>query len=316
MGFRLGRDEPLAGGALRLLREELATAVAQLRSPGDIEAGVHGARKAIKRARAVLRLVRAGLGPEFAREDAALRGVARLLARHRDAAVAAATFEKLVPEPPPSLVPLRDALDAVRASTRTTAVAATTAAAAELELVSRDAEAWPPLSCDWPILEAGLRDSYRRGRRAMRAALRERSPDAFHAWRKRVKGLWYHTLILQGVWKTVQRAWAGALEELGEILGEEHDLDVLRSAVNELADLDAAARRALLDRAEARRAELFVVARDLGRRLYAEPTRRYVARLRDYWSAWRGDDASCPQAERASDAPAEAQRGRAARRGP
>mgnify|MGYP002777760844 CR=1 FL=1 len=303
MAYRLARDESIPQGALRILQEELSEAVSRLRDPGDVDAGVHGARKAIKRARALLRLVRAGLGPQFARENHALRDAARLLAQRRDAAVAAATFEQLVPEPPPNLVPLRDALLAARDAVAGAAAAdPLAAAAADLELAHRRTERWPTFTRGWPVVEAGLKTSYGGGRRAMREAFRDPSPDAFHEWRKRVKDLWYHTLLLQGVWKTVQLAWAGALEDLSDALGEDHDLEVLRLAVAALPDTDPEARRELLARADDRSSELRTAARTLGQRIYAEPPRRYLARMRRYWEAWRSDERRAAEARRVADA--------------
>lgn len=303
MAYRLARDESIPQGALRVLREELTDAASHLREPGDVEPRVHGARKAIKRARALLRLVRAGLGPQFARENEALRDAARLLAQQRDAAVAAATFEQLVPDPDPRLTPLRDALAAARdAAARPAAADMLATAAADLDLALQRTDAWPPFIRGWSVVEAGLEDSYARGRRAMREALRAPDPAAFHEWRKRVKDLWYHTLLLQGVWKTVQLAWAEALEDLSDTLGEDHDLEVLRQAVAALPDTDPEARRALLARAHDRSRELRTAARTLGRRLYAEPPRRYLARMRRYWQAWRSDERRAAEARRLADA--------------
>ncbi len=294
MSFRLARDEGLKDGALRLFRAEVATGAARLRGEGELDARVHGARKAIKRARAVLRLVRVALGPQFAPGNVALRDAARRLAHHRDASVAAATFERLVPEVPPALVPLRDALGAARDASRREVDAEVAAAAQVLELTGEGAAAWPEFPRAWTVVAAGLRDSYRGGRRAMRAALADPSPAAFHEWRKRVKDLWYHTSILEGVWKPIQRAWAEALEQPAEVLGEEHDLDVLRRTLDAAPELGGEARSALLTRADARGAALRSEAFDRGRRLYAESTRQYVERMRCYWEAWRGDEDRAP----------------------
>lgn len=303
MAYRLARDESIPQGALRVLREELTDAASHLREPGDIEPRVHGARKAIKRARALLRLVRAGLGRQFARENEALRDAARLLAQQRDAAVAAATFEQLVPDPEPRLTALQGALFAARdVAARPAATDLLAAAAADLDLALQRAADWPPFARGWPVVEAGLEDSYASGRRAMREAYRDPSPAAFHEWRKRVKDLWYHTLLLQGVWKTVQLAWAEALEDLSDTLGEDHDLEVLRQAVAALPDVDPEARRALLTRASDRSSELRTAARTLGQRLYAEPPRRYLERMRRYWEAWRSDERRAAEARRVADA--------------
>lgn len=303
MAYRLSRSESVHQGALRIAQEELGAGIEQLRGEGDPHERVHAARKAIKRTRALLRLIRAGLGSRFGRENRRLRDAARRLSGARDAAVAAAVFEKLVDEPSPGLLAVRDALIAARdaASADAAGEDPLAAAAAELEVAAQQRSAWPVLSHGWTVLESGLRDSYAGGRAAMREAFADPSAHAFHEWRKRVKDLWYHSLLLQGVWKTVMAAWSEALEDLSDVLGEDHDLEVLRLAVDQLEGVDPAARRELHALADDRSSELRTAAWTLGQRLYAERPRRFLARLRAYWGAWRGDERRASEARRVSD---------------
>lgn len=288
MAYRLRRDESIHQAAVRIADEELGRAIDRLRGGGDAHARVHAARRAVKRTRALARLIRAGLGEQFQRDNLDLRDAARRLSGRRDAAVAADTFTRLVPEPAGPLLAVRSSL----AAGRDEAAAADdvlAAAADELARVRARSADWPALDADWSLLAPGLLDSYSRGRDAMRRAYAEPSAARFHAWRKRAKDLWYHTLLLQHVWKPVQSAWADALEGLAELLGEDHDLEVLRLALAGLSGLDPAARDDVLARACARSGELRLAAWALGQRLYAERPRRYVARLSRYWSAWRGE---------------------------
>lgn len=289
MAYRLKRDESIHQAATRIADEELGRAIERLREGGDAHARVHAARRAVKRTRALARLIRAGLGDdEFSRDNLDLRDAARRLSGRRDAAVAADTFTRIVPEPTGALAHVRDCLAAQRdgAAAPDDVLAA---AADELARVRARSADWPAFRGDWEVLEPGLFDSYRRGRDAMRAAFAEPTAANFHAWRKRAKDLWYHTLLLQNVWKPVQSAWADALEGLAELLGEDHDLEVLRLALAAVPDLDPAVRDDILARACARSGELRLAAWSLGQRLYAERPRRYVARLSRYWSAWRGE---------------------------
>lgn len=283
MAYRLSRRETLHAGALRICREELLGALAQLRGEGPSDPRVHAARKAIKRVRALLRLLRRPLGTRFSPLDRALRDAGRGLSSRRDAAVASATLLVLAPEPP--YAPVREAL-ALRSSAGAADERALADAAGALERVLQSVEAWPELALGWPALRDGLRDSYRGGRRAMRRAYAEPEAEAFHEWRKRAKELWYHTLLLQGVWKTHQLGAAGSLEELAELLGADHDLEVVRLALASLDDLDPELLAAIEARAALRAAELRAAARALGRRIYAERPSAYLARLRCYWDAW------------------------------
>src|SRR5690606_17705409 len=182
-------------------------------------------------------------------------------------------FARLVPEPTPELAAIGELLAASREQlvAREEALAA---AADDLTRVRARAVDWSLPARGWSIIRPGLRTSYSDGRAAMRAAFAEPSPTAFHGWRKRVKDLWYHTLLLQNVWKGVQSACADTLEKLSDTLGEDHDLEVLREALAAYPALDPEARHELLARADARSCELRMTAWTAGQRLYAESPRR------------------------------------------
>ena len=110
-----------------------------------------------------------------------------------------------------------------------------------------------------------------------------------HAWRKRVKDLWYHQRFLQPLWPELLDAQVEALDALGELLGSDQDLANLRRTLLALeagqappaADVDP-----LLELIDARRAELQDQAGPLGRRIYAERTKAYVRRHRAYAAVW------------------------------
>lgn len=110
-----------------------------------------------------------------------------------------------------------------------------------------------------------------------------------HEWRKQAKYLWYHTQLLHTVWPPVLEAQAGELDKLGEALGQEHDLAVLRGTV--LSEFPRAGATATLRALEARvseqRAALQDMALGVGRRVYAERPRAFARRLGGYWQAWR-----------------------------
>ena len=116
MAFRLSRRGPPTDDARRLADDELGSAIDRLSDAGAAaELRVHGARKSIKRVRALLRLVRASLpAGRFRQHNAALRDAARGLSAARDAAVALTTFDALVPAPDALLAAVRADLAARR----------------------------------------------------------------------------------------------------------------------------------------------------------------------------------------------------------
>ncbi|MBK7828969.1 CHAD domain-containing protein [Nannocystis sp.] len=281
MAFRLSQHTPLGEDLRRLADGELSGAIDRLR---DLHAApdprVHAARKAIKRVRALLRLVRAGVpARRFRTHNLALRDAARELSAARDTAVALATFDRLVPADDP-LSALRRGL-----TPHTTSNETTTPLHAAAEALSR---LRPDLIADLDgirlaDLEAGLKDSYLGGREAMRAAHHIALPDdeVFHTWRKRAKDLWYQCQLLRDACPPLLGALEGMLDELGELLGEDHDLAVLQTAA---PDSDALQRRIA-----ARHLELRDAAWRSGQRIYAERPRAFVRRLRSYWQTWRAE---------------------------
>ena len=294
MAFRLSQYTPLCDDLRRLADAELGAAIDRLQDhAGAPDPRVHAARKSIKRTRALLRLARAGLpAHRFRAHNLALGDAARGLSAARDAAVALATFDRLVAADDP-LAALRPALVATSlapgehaaalSGTHAHHTAALLQAAATALTIVRGGLGDDLVGIRFADLAAGLKDSYGGGRRAMRAAHGGDDPDdeAFHAWRKRAKDLWYQCQLLQGACPPLLGALEGMLDELGEQLGDDHDLAVLQAA----APLSDALRQRITDRHR----ELRDAAWRAGQRIYAERPRAFVRRLRSYWQIWRSE---------------------------
>jgi CHAD domain-containing protein len=262
---------------------------------------VHETRKALKRLRALLVLLRAELGPKrYARENAALRDCGRRLAGARDAEVMLGTLDSLVQRDPSHFT--RSA--AVRTLRAQLLAERDTAAAhaihdprvrgeviAELRAVRARAARWELRERGFRLLAPGLEDIYTRGRRRMRVARRRQSVEALHAWRKRVKELRYAAETLDrggkgagGSSKYVRRV-ARRADGLGEMLGEEHDLALLEARVRDKRSRQFFAgerktRKRLLALIASRRRKLRKRALREGERLYRRPPRRFVRRLK------------------------------------
>jgi hypothetical protein len=85
--------------------------------------------------------------------------------------------------------------------------------------------------------------------------------------------------------------WIAQTHDLSDFLGEEHDLAVLQKYVlsqPERFDRDNTLETltALCDR---RREELQSAAISLGRRIYTEKPKRFIARLGNYWQIWQSE---------------------------
>ncbi len=221
--------EPSAPGLRRVVVAQLDLAIELLEAyPGESgEHTVHETRKALKRARALVRLLREELDDKrFARANTQLRDCARQLAGARDAAVMLEALDRLVERDPklagtaagagrptgaaagasgPTGAPGRaggaSAVHALREELIAERAAASVPAevprqvAAELWAVRAQVAAWDLGGrgrASSKLLAGGLEGLYRQGRRRMRRARRRRRDvAATHAWRKSAKDLRY-----------------------------------------------------------------------------------------------------------------------------
>jgi CHAD domain-containing protein len=292
MAYRLKRREGIATGVRRIVAEELERAVDELegRRSDDEVTAVHEARKHLKKTRAAIRLVRYDLGADLRRsENAALRDAQARLSGARDADVLLETLARLEAAsdgrlPSRATRGLRDALHERRDAAREDQDRAR--AIGELQAVHERAAGWPLEDDSFATAAKGLRRIYRDGRRAQQAANTADAAEPWHEWRKRVKDLWYAARILRPTAKLELGAVVDEADELAELLGDHNDLDVLRAAVEDhpdaTTDLQAEQLRAAIDDAAA---DLRRRAVPLGLRLYAEPPKRFVARVESYWEA-------------------------------
>lgn len=106
------------------------------------------------------------------------------------------------------------------------------------------ADDWKLRKGGWKALDAGLLRSYERGRRGLDCARESEEAADLHQWRKRVKDLWYHERLLAPVCGRVVQGHAKELDRIAELLGDDHDLAVLReqltqNAIPVVTDLDA-----------------------------------------------------------------------------
>lgn len=275
MPYAFQHDESVPGAVRRVMDEQIVRARDQLTdAKAPREKRIHDARKRFKETRALLRLVREPLGAQFAVENAWFRDAGRDLASVRDADAMLEALDKL--DLPRALRNrLRKRLNADRGAVDLDALIANTVE--QLVVAQGRLALWPELDDSFDTLAAGLERTYRDGRRAMKRA---GSPEELHEWRKHVKTHWYHAQLLRHLWPGMMKAYAAELEDLSHALGDHHDLHVL---LERIAD----APRELVDAASARQRELEHEAHELGKRIYAERPRVFVARIEALWKAWR-----------------------------
>lgn len=290
-------DESVQEAALRCAREQLDSAVRELSEniEADPVTAVHSARKAVKKERALLRLLRGALpSDQRTAANTALRDAARGLSGARDADVMIQTVSDLAERfagqlPESTFRAVSDKLEQMRRRESDGKVTATLGGEAvqELGAVLARIDDWKLRRGGWLAIEDGLLRTYQRGYKAFTTARSRRTLENLHEWRKRVKDLWYHLRLLEPVCGPAARGQAKEAGRLADLLGEDHDLGVLSLTLDGLASELAVDLDALRGLIEHRRQELQTEAICAGERLYAEKPGAFARRLQRYWKAGR-----------------------------
>jgi CHAD domain-containing protein len=305
MAFRLKVDESVKKGVRRIVRREIDGALDELtgRDGDSRDEAVHDARKRFKKVRAVLRLVRDELGAKaYRRENHSFRDAARPLTEVRDAKVLVDTLDKLAKQYAGQLSAdevdrVRQQLQADRRAVRTRVLdtdGALGRVADAVEGARARLKDWPIKHRGWQALRGGLKRVYGSGRRAFTTAAADPTDENLHELRKQAKYLRHQLEVLEPVWPEIMKDFAGQVHELGDLLGDDHDLAVLRQTL--AGDPERFGGAPALDPVfgliERRRHELREAGLALGRRIYHDTTGNFVAGIRDYWRAWRSETAA------------------------
>ncbi|MCW3027908.1 MAG: hypothetical protein JWN81_1119 [Solirubrobacterales bacterium] len=318
--FALLPGERPAEGLQRIAVGQLDMALELLEGEIDRDGAagvVHEIRKALKRLRALVRLLRDVL-PQgvFAAENAVLRDMGQRLSGARDGEVMLSTLEQLLKRHPRklgrrrSLARLRERLAFERDRTASSVLlgdAARRQLTGELRALRSRVLQWRlPERAGMELAAPGLERIYRQGRARHRRAARGKGDRsrAMHEWRKRVKDLRHAAEMLdrgdprgerhgrqRGGRKKRREATrihrlARGADALGEVLGEDHDLAVFDERVRRDPDLQLGrrARRTLLRLISRRRRQLRRQALRHGDRIYRRAPKAFLARMRDAYA--------------------------------
>jgi CHAD domain-containing protein len=266
----------MSNPATRELRAAIVDALEHLQRLPLSDHSVHEARKALKKARAALRLLRDGLDDAaYHAENAALRDAGRLLSPLRDPKSTLAALDALCKRYPGKLPPLaaeklKGALDAKPEST----ISSRALPKQPTRLLERCLErANKPdfARIGARPLDRGLRRIYRKGRKAFAEAQSIGTTEALHEWRKQVK---YLANALQALYRPQHhelKKIAKRAVKLAGRLGDERDLAMLAQKARTLKSLQR-----LIER---RRTKLQKRSFALGEKLYRRKPGRFVERL-------------------------------------
>ena len=264
-------------------------------SPPISDKAIHDARKALKKARAALRLLQVGMSKTTYRlENSRLRDAGRFLSPFRDAKSLIDAFDSLHDRYEDELrgfelVPLRKLLHAnlIKARrhfshTPTEQETCVRLLKDSVALIKKEDFA----SINSEAINAGLRGIYRKGCKARTEANKMRTPEALHEWRKQVK---YLLNAIEGLQPSAKNDVAKILKRadgLADSLGDDHDLTMLsqETARGTYAPLEAELIKTLHGLIDRRRAKLQERAFSFGKKLYDKKPKQFARNIQAYMS--------------------------------
>jgi CHAD domain-containing protein len=271
MPFHILKQEPVAQALRRIAHEQIGIALAKFADDSvPAEQQVHSLRARCKKMRGLLRLPRPLMGDAFEVEDQRFRAAGKLLGAHRETEVLAKTIASLGGSNAESIVHAEPIPEA------------TVNRSLEIMAVCQDAvDSWPLDISGFDDLAPGFSRTYQRCRDIWDATQRVPSDTNFHSLRKITKYHWYHVRILERINKKEIRKRRKKLRDLQLTLGDAHDLAVLQTFLESSDNCDME----LLQRAVARKRELYAHVMRLGHEVYETP----VDELVDDYSRWWAD---------------------------
>lgn len=276
MSYAFNRNEDIATSIRKAIGSSLNEAIQSL----PISKGIHKeqfkkARKAVKRARAAIRLFEHGLkGNWVDREEDILRSVSRVFRDVRDMSVAEEVFDKVLKvskdkHPVATFDSVRRHLSKVCKETEENTLKEEKrlrTAIADLQIAAERVDEIKVKGDSWSHVFEGLRDTYRDCCDAFENTEASRSDGAYIDWRRAVKFLRLQLDFLAEFLTSEMKAFNSNLHPLSDLLGEYQDILLIQETIKEdkSAYGEKETVRAVLDMLEDRMKHIGKEARKLG----------------------------------------------------
>lgn len=295
MGFAFIRQRNIGKQVRAIAGEQIDKALAECEATDkSLDETVHGLRRRCKKMRGLLRLIEPHF-KDFALENRAFRDAADGLAGARDSAVMVETFQALLAKDSQRGGKARlDAEQAGRVLRRLQERLGEAAGSGEgrdllmafaglMRAARKRVEDWSIRGSGFSRIGDGLETTYRQMREGMQAAMEDVTAEALHDWRKDTKYHWHHVSLFEGCAPELLAGRKTLLDDLGELLGDHHNLVVLDETLSGERGLAGSDIMAVQKLIVERQAELAERAFALGRQLTAEKPATLRRRFEDYW---------------------------------
>ena len=259
----------------------------------DAEA-VHEVRKALKRWRALLRLLAHPLGEQADQMRAEARELMRALSGARDAQSALDALADLrkevtktdLPFSPTSLETISQRLTTIKDAAEQTGFTKEMRGRLSryLDYATLSLERWPLAAINFNTVADGLISTYRRARQLVPDNWAEADAEHLHDLRRRVVEHRHQMDLMEPLWPRLGQVWAEEAQRLRNRLGACQDLAVFTGLTAPHQPL-APWRSRLTPVIEVRRGAHLKAAARLAGRLFAEKPKAFRRRIAALWSA-------------------------------
>ncbi|MFD0986396.1 CHAD domain-containing protein [Methyloligella solikamskensis] len=292
MGYSLDPALPVTHSVRQVALSELDSARSWL-ADDDIHAGIHNARKCLKRLRSLLQLIEPGIPvPLFEYLQSRLRDIGRELSPARDAQALIETLDKLERKWPKLAQSeifgqMREWLENRRAKIENGGADPVVEAREDLDRLRPTLAKLSVFPDNFEPIGEGAKKQYRACRDAYRAAFKEKTDEALHEWRKQVQRHWRQLQLLSPCWPATLEARAEHVHSLAKMLGDDHDLANLHQlaaapAMN-FGGTDETEK--LVKRCRKEQKAMRAEAKALGARLFADKPKTFIGRIEARWNA-------------------------------
>lgn len=281
-----------AGEPLRAVaRGILGEARASLEDPSRADAvAVHEFRKAMKRWRALLRLLELYLGDDGRKLRHTARDLARALTRPRDAQAALDALNDTLKHngnfSRATLKTIGARVEELRKQAENAILTSEMRARilAYLQDATHAVDRWPVEQLVFEDIAERLTETYRRARRRVPDDWRKSSADELHELRRRVIEHRYQMELVEPLWPRLGKVWVEEAQRLRDRLGRYQDLTVL-AGMTAPHQLLARWRTKLAPLIADRQSVHLTAASRLSGRLFAERPKAFRHRLQAMWKA-------------------------------
>lgn len=295
MSIQLDYNEEFSKGLKRLMIEECKTAIRYLGKASKDEEkhkAVHEARKAFKKIRACLRLVRDHID-YYHEENRWFRDRGKEISDIRDATANIEVFFVLKNQYDFELYEnafntLLKKLKQKRKKLIKPAFHNNNILAKLRNAVEKKADSIP----GWPLdiqsfddIYPGIKRTYKRGLKGLKNARKTEEVKDFHEWRKRAKYLRYQIDFLNRLWPQVLEAYEDEMHDITDLTGTINDLQNLRFTIRKFVNPFESREEKMLFDAILQKHENLMKKHSLlkGRKFYFDSPSDFTDRIETYW---------------------------------